>query len=61
MELFTEVEFDKNEFDKINNVLLTLEEDGWEEYHKEKFYKEKKHQTDEAILVAIKYKFIRHI
>lgn len=35
MELFTEIEFNNKEFDKIEKVLSTLINEGWVNYHSE--------------------------
>lgn len=58
MELFTEVEFNKNEFGKVNEVRHKLSEEGWSEIN------ERKHSVLKAgkrVLIAIKYKWMREI
>lgn len=34
MELFVEIEFNEQEFDKIDEVMYNLTSEGWEEIHK---------------------------
>ena len=59
MELFTEVEFNENEFNRIDEVRFKLGEEGWEEINKNE------HTVIRAgkgrILKSVKYKWMRII
>ncbi|AGO49634.1 hypothetical protein Phi13:2_gp024 [Cellulophaga phage phi13:2] len=59
MELFTEVEFNKNEFDKIDEVRFKLGEDGWEEINKTEHRVIKSNK--DVVVGAVKYKWRRII
>lgn len=56
MELFTEIEFDVKEFDKILKVISRLTQEGWELYHTIEY-------TDviQKIIVAKRFKLKRYI
>lgn len=60
MEIFTEIEFNKEELVKIDEVLYTLGNEGWDLIHMQRFTSISK-TKDEGELQAIKYKFRRVI
>ena len=59
MELFTEVEFNENELNKIDEVRFKLSEEGWEEVHKEDSHVLRAGKG--RILKSVKYKWRRII
>jgi len=59
MELFTEVEFNENELNKIDKVRFKLNEEGWEEINKEDNYVIRAGKG--RILKSVKYKWKRII
>jgi hypothetical protein len=59
MELFTEVEFKISEFDKIDNVLYHLTDEGWDIIDTNEFSITKPNEPKEVL--AKKYKFRRVI
>jgi len=59
MELFTEVEFNENEFDKIDEVRFKLGEEGWEEINKNEYTVIRPNK--DVVLKSVKYKWRRII
>jgi hypothetical protein len=59
MELFTEIEFNEGEFNRIDEVRFKLGEEGWEEINEEKHHVLR--AGEGRILKSVKYKYRRVI